>query len=143
MSTKSILPELVRRFEAEILKEWTRGQLEAVTFRFDLMSEADLTRQSAEFLATFEAGLAGEEIGDISGPEWERARGLLEDVASALGAELWTMSLLVDELGLFTAECAIRSREEVDMHDRLALALQDDLTARMVKDGAPDHDRLQ
>ena len=38
MSTKSILPELVRRFEAEILKEWTRGQLEAVTFRFDLMS---------------------------------------------------------------------------------------------------------
>ena len=149
MSTKSILPELVRRFEAEILKEWTRGQLEAVTFRFDLMSEADLTRQSAEFLAAFEAGLAREEIGDISGPEWERARGLLKDVASArarlgfspsetatfvfsikkplfalvqrelektpsaLGAELWTMNLLVDKLGLFTAECAIRSREEI------------------------------
>ncbi len=143
MSTKSILPELVRRFEAEILNDWMREQRAAITLRADLLTDAELARQSAEFFAAFQAGLQGQDLGEITGPAWGTARDLLKEIArlrsrqgfslsetatfvfslkqplfslcqrelerepALLVGELWTISVIIDKLGLFTAESAL------------------------------------
>ena len=149
MSTKSILPELVRRFEAEILNDWMREQRAAITLRADLLTDAELARQSAEFFAAFQAGLQGQDLGEITGPAWGTARDLLKEIARLrsrqgfslsetatfvfslkqplfalcqrelereavlLVGELWTISVIIDKLGLFTAESALAAREEI------------------------------
>ncbi len=41
-SIKSRIPEILRKFEKEILEDWTKEQLSAVTFRPDLMKEGNL-----------------------------------------------------------------------------------------------------
>ena len=147
--TTSILPGLIRKLEAELLKDWIREQRSAVTLRSDLLSDAELERQSAQFLAALQAGLDAEAFEEITDPGWERARGFLEEVArsrgrqgftpsetatflfslkqpvfkllqrelegnpAALVGELWAITVLVDRLGLFTAECALVAREEI------------------------------
>jgi len=149
VSTKSILPELVRRFEAEILNDWMREQRAAITLRADLLTDAELARQSAEFFAAFQAGLQGQDLGEITGPAWGTARDLLKEIARLrsrqgfslsetatfvfslkqplfalcqrelereavlLVGELWTISVIIDKLGLFTAESALAAREEI------------------------------
>ena len=50
---RSRLPELVRTHEAEILSDWIARQLESIATRRDLMNDAELRRQSHEFLAAF------------------------------------------------------------------------------------------
>ncbi|MBK8599039.1 MAG: STAS domain-containing protein [Holophagales bacterium] len=90
--TTSILPGLIRRFEAELLKDWVREQRTAVTLRSDLLPDAELERQSAQFLAALQAGLEAEAFGEISDPGWERARGFLEDVARSRGRQGFTPS---------------------------------------------------
>jgi hypothetical protein len=47
MSTKSNLPELIKRYESEILKDWMKEQFATGAKRADLMSEAELRDQSA------------------------------------------------------------------------------------------------
>src|SRR5713101_2281071 len=47
------LQEILAKSEKEILEEWLKGQLAATTLRKDLLSEADLRRESAEFLSLF------------------------------------------------------------------------------------------
>ena len=47
------LPEIVKAHEQEILAEWTARQLESTATRRDLINEAELRRQSQEFLAAF------------------------------------------------------------------------------------------
>lgn len=83
MSTKSSLPELVKRYESEILKNWIKEQLAAVTLRTDLMSEADLRDQSTQFLKTFRSALAAGELTEIDGPAWEEARVQLEGISGS------------------------------------------------------------
>src|SRR5262245_10173043 len=63
------LPELIRTHETEILADWIARQLENVATRRDLMNEAELRRQSQEFLAAFvKAAESG--IEDLHGPAW-------------------------------------------------------------------------
>lgn len=81
MSTKNNLSELVKRHESEILKDWIKEQLAAVTQRGDLMSEADLRDQSAQFMKAFRAALAAGELADIEGPAWADARTLLDGIS--------------------------------------------------------------
>ena len=48
------LPEIIRTHEQAILREWMQRQTESITTRRDLMSEADLHRQSRDFLSAFQ-----------------------------------------------------------------------------------------
>lgn len=149
MSSSSILTDLLKSFEAEILKAWLAQQRAAVTLRSDLLTDVELERQSTELLAALQAGLRGGDPGEITGPGWERARAFLEELArsrarqgftpsetatfvfsikqplflllrrelengpAGLVDELWTLTVLVDKLGLYTAECALTVREEI------------------------------
>ena len=148
MSPQSILPDLVKRFEAEILRDWMKELRSASTRRSDLIADVELERQTVEFFGAFrEAVLMGESV-EIAGSGWERVRSFLDAISrswaqrgfspsetatfvfslkqplfalvqkelekkpSGLAGELWTVSLLLDRLGLFTLECSLRAREE-------------------------------
>jgi rsbT co-antagonist protein RsbR len=123
-------------------------QLAAVAQRGDLINDADLRRQSQEFLTSFRQALAsGSE--DINTQVWDPVRGLLGEVSRSRarqgftpsetatfilslkqplframesenrkdGAELleslWTVSTLLDKLGLVTTEIFQKSRDEI------------------------------
>jgi rsbT co-antagonist protein RsbR len=69
MPNRLRLPEIVRTHEKEILTEWIALQLASVVTRRDLMNEAELRRQSQEFLAGF-VKAADTGIEDLHGPSW-------------------------------------------------------------------------
>jgi rsbT co-antagonist protein RsbR len=70
------LSTLVRASQHELLTEWMSLQLQSGATRRDLMNEAELRRQSADFLDAFTRAL--EESGtDIHGQKWASVRELL------------------------------------------------------------------
>jgi rsbT co-antagonist protein RsbR len=81
MSTVSRLPDLMKRYEAEILKEWIREQLTAITHRTDLMSEAELRRQSSDFLRVFNDASQAGELTDVTAMNWEKAKSMIESIS--------------------------------------------------------------
>lgn len=145
----SKLQEILTRSEKEILEEWIKEKLAAITLRKDLLSEADLRRESAEFLSLFTRAIFSGTVGEIAGQAWagprdflaklSRSRAILGFVpsetaafvfslkqplfarlqevyakdAAALSAELWTVTTLIDKLGLWTAETFMNAREEI------------------------------
>jgi rsbT co-antagonist protein RsbR len=147
-SAKTRLPEIIRTHEQAILDDWLRQQLQSVSMRRDLMSEAELQRQSREFLSAFvdAAGRGG--IQDMHGASWTPVRELLGRVsesrahqgfsssetatfifslkqplftqlrhsipdASALADEIWTTSVALDALGLYTTERYQKARDDI------------------------------
>jgi rsbT co-antagonist protein RsbR len=147
-SAKTRLPEIIRTHEQAILDDWIRQQLQSGATRRDLMSEAELQRQSREFLAAFvdAAGRGG--IQDLYGATWTTVRELLGRVsetrahqgfsstetatfifslkqplfaqlrhsipdATALADEIWTTSVALDALGLYTTERYQKTRDEI------------------------------
>lgn len=149
METKSNLPELIKKYESEILANWMKEQLSAFTLRPDLMSEAELNQQSKEFLKVFQATCQAGEMIDITGPIWEKGRKMLQGISESrarqgftpsetaifvfslkqplftlikkefdkdpksLVSEIWTVTVVLDKLGLYTAEVFIKSKEEL------------------------------
>ena len=80
-SPTSALPKLLRDQQQAVLKEWTAYQLQSLASRRDLISDADLSRQSEQFLDAF---IEAMESGDGSrghGPAWERLHELLKDLS--------------------------------------------------------------
>ncbi len=83
MATKSRLPEWAKKYENEILQNWIKEQIAAAIFRTDLLPEAELRRQSKDFLNAFNLALQGEELTDITGPHWENVRAMLGDISNS------------------------------------------------------------
>ncbi len=148
MTSDSVLTNVVERHEAELLAEWLKVQAAAQTRRSDLLEEADLRRQSEEFLSAFVSAIRSGDFSTTSA-RWEplrahlaaisRSRTLqgfspaetatfvfsfkqplfallrreLADRPGPLADEMWTATLVLDKLGLFTMEVYQRSREEI------------------------------
>jgi rsbT co-antagonist protein RsbR len=142
------LVDVLKQYEADILKEWLKEQLGSFTLRTDLMSEAELTEQSRTLLQGIRQA-AEREPADITGAAWANVREFLGEVsrtrarqgfsptetatfvfslkqplftrlrqhlgrdAEALADEIWTATVLIDKLGLYTVEVYQKGREEV------------------------------
>ncbi len=76
-----VLPDLLRKHEPDLLSAWVQIQLKAGT-RGDLISEPELRRDAAEFLAAFRDA-AQNGATNINGPEWARLRDLLSELSRA------------------------------------------------------------
>jgi len=143
------LADIVRKHETELLNDWVKEQLAAVTLRLDLMNEAELREQSRRFLAAFREAVGRGGAADVTAPAWGDVRSLLTEVsagrakqgfspsetalfvfslkqpvftrlrqeygaaAGALADEIWSATVVLDKLGLFTTEVYQKSREEV------------------------------
>jgi rsbT co-antagonist protein RsbR len=77
----SILPNVLRDRQKEILEQWSNEQAAASTSRGDLISEAELRKQSVEFLDLFREAVSHGELDDVSGETWAGARELLSTLS--------------------------------------------------------------
>jgi rsbT co-antagonist protein RsbR len=147
--TRSRIADILMRSEGELLAEWMKEQMSAVTRRADLIDDAELREQSRAFLALLREGVESGNLDDLGKPEWARMTELLADVsrsrarqgctpsetaifvfsvkqplfarlraehrndAEALGDDIWTATVLLDRLVLWTTEVFQKSREEV------------------------------
>ncbi len=147
--TSNHIADILARYEQPILEEWLREQSAALSARRDLISDADLRRQSAEFLALFTPACRSGSLTDITAPEWQQSCNFLGDVsrsratqgfspsetatfvfslkqpfffhlrqelgtdAATLAEEMWSATVLLDKLGLYTTEVHQKAREQV------------------------------
>jgi len=65
------IAEIFTRHEKPLLVDWLRVQLAARTVRKDLLPEADLRRESVEFLAVLTPACRAGSLTDIATPEWK------------------------------------------------------------------------
>lgn len=148
-SKTSRISEILDRDEAELLEDWMKEQLGAVTLRPDLMDASELRRQSVEYLRLVRQAAQTGNLTDMDAPEWDKAREMLgrisrsraeqgfssSDTATfvlslkqplftrlrlelgedtqALGEEMWTATVFLDKLGLYTVEAYQEGREGV------------------------------
>ena len=75
------LPEVLKKYERELLADWIEHQLAAVTLRRDLMNDTELQEQSHEFLGFFREALQGGDVSDVTGAAWTNTRELLGNVS--------------------------------------------------------------
>ena len=80
-TTGGALAEILTRNEKELLAEWMRHQLESVTTRRDLISEAELRDQSQQFLRLFRTALGRRPDGDLSHDAWTDVKEMLAEVS--------------------------------------------------------------
>jgi len=78
---ESKLPELLKKYEKELLSDWMRDQLAAPAFRSDLIKESDLRQESADFLSLFQQATQSGSLTDIQTPEWASMREFLSTLS--------------------------------------------------------------
>ncbi|HEX8432148.1 MAG TPA: STAS domain-containing protein [Longimicrobium sp.] len=135
--------DILAREPRELQEAWIAEQLSSPAMRGDLITEAELRQQSAEFLDLFTTAVRNEGTENLDTPQWAPVRDMLGRVSrgraqrgftptetatfvfslkrpllARLGGEaggdtFWTVTSLLDRLGLFTTEVYQRSREEV------------------------------
>jgi rsbT co-antagonist protein RsbR len=86
-SEASNLTSLIAKHEQDILSDWVSRQLAATTFRRDLLSEAALRDQSAEFLSLFRRAIAD---GDSGGSAWQTLKEFLGSVSRSRARQGFT-----------------------------------------------------
>lgn len=86
----SQIPEIVRKYEADILKDWMEHQL--VSTRRDLIQDAELREQSRQFLSSFSESIQNGNMTDIRAPEWAAMREMLATVSRARARQGFTPS---------------------------------------------------
>jgi rsbT co-antagonist protein RsbR len=76
------IAEIVSKHERDLLAEWVKQQLAAVTLRRDLIKDEDLREQSRRFLELFAAALTKTPSGtEVQGPAWAEVREVLMELS--------------------------------------------------------------
>jgi rsbT co-antagonist protein RsbR len=89
--TRTPLAELIRTHESDILRDWLAQQANNTAMRRDLINEADLKRQSQEFLESFvKAAETG--LDDPAGPAWAPVTELLTRISRSRAVQGFSSS---------------------------------------------------
>jgi rsbT co-antagonist protein RsbR len=155
----SLLPDILKRHEAQILKDWVKEQLSVL--RPEAISEGSLREQAQRFFGLLRDAVQSGDLSDVTGPAWAGVREMLAELsraraslgstpsetasfvlslkqplfarlrqevgrdAEALADEIWTATLLLDRLALYTTEVYLKGREELirrQQHEMLELS---------------------
>ncbi len=76
-----VIASILATHASALLEEWVAVQLRSPTFRVDIVSEAEVRRQSGEFLRRFQEAAGSAATDDPSDPAWEPVRDLLADLS--------------------------------------------------------------
>ena len=79
---KSRVPEVLKKHQSDLLKEWVAQQLSSTTLRSDLMKESTLREQSAKFLNLFQEATQSGNLTDLSAGAWTTVKGLLSEISA-------------------------------------------------------------
>jgi len=85
------LADLIRKHEGDLLNDWVKEQLAALTLRPDLLSEAELREQSRSLLSAVRTAL-DKSGGEIGSAEWTPVRELLGDFSRSRARQGFTPS---------------------------------------------------
>src|SRR5436190_9073452 len=88
----TLLADILRQHQQEILGEWVRLQLESASTRRDLITESELRQQSRDFLAAFALAISSGERVDSAGSSWTQVRELLARVSDVRARQGFTAS---------------------------------------------------
>jgi len=75
------LPDILKKSQSQILDEWIKQQLAEGGARKDLIKDAELRKQSEEFLSQLQRGTQSGEMVNIKAPAWSATLELLGDLA--------------------------------------------------------------
>jgi rsbT co-antagonist protein RsbR len=78
---KNRIPELLHRYEADLLAEWVKGQLASAGGASGRIREAELREQCAAFLHHLREATQGDNLTDVTAPGWAATRDLLAEVS--------------------------------------------------------------
>ncbi len=146
--TKSRIPEIVKKSEQDLLKDWIQEQTASTSRQKLLIKEDELRQQCRDFLNLLSQAIQSDGMGDLTSPAWAPVREMLGNVSrsrtqlgftpsetatfvfslkkplftrlrrdvknvEALADETWTITELLDKLGLYTTEMIQKAREDV------------------------------
>ncbi len=87
------LPEILRKYDSEILRDWLRLQQESVARRRDLISDQELQAQSKEFLGLLQTAVQTGAFRDVQrGAEWAAVRDMLSAITRSRSIQGFTPS---------------------------------------------------
>src|SRR5215471_5246601 len=86
-----VLSDILKNSQ-QIVELWLRQQMAASSRRADLISEADLRRESTEFLKAFRQGVESGELENVDGPTWAGAREILTETSRSRARQGFTPS---------------------------------------------------
>src|SRR5215213_4124148 len=92
MIDKSEIPNILQDHEEELLEDWVQVQLASSTRRSDLISDFELRQQSAEFLRAFRQASQGNDVIDITNPQWDHVREILTEISRSRTQQGFTSS---------------------------------------------------
>ena len=92
MVDKSKIPNILQDHEEELLEDWVQEQLLSSTRRSDLISDYELRQQSAEFLRAFRQASQGNDVIDITNPQWDHVREILTEISRSRAQQGFTSS---------------------------------------------------
>lgn len=78
---RSRISEVLTLHEQALLADWLREQANSLTARQDLISEADLRQQSAEFLSLITTSCRSGNLTNINSPEWRPVLDFLDGIS--------------------------------------------------------------
>lgn len=79
-SGKSHIPEILKKYETELLADWLQ-ELKAASSRRGLIKEAELQEECREFLELLKKTLHQGNLSDIEAPEWNDIREMLTSIS--------------------------------------------------------------
>jgi rsbT co-antagonist protein RsbR len=77
----SRIPDILRRFEQELLVNWMEQQLSADILHRDLIKDTELQEQSREFLTIFREAMQNGNLTEIGTSEWAAMREFLSNLS--------------------------------------------------------------
>src|SRR4051812_35334279 len=80
---KTRLPELLKRHQASILKDWMQQQLDATGTHSGRLSEAEVREQSRSLLNAVLEGSQHGATADLSGTPWTTIRSQLSEISES------------------------------------------------------------
>ncbi|MCF8105314.1 MAG: STAS domain-containing protein [Desulfohalobiaceae bacterium] len=86
------LPEILEKYEQELLKDWIREQLSSGVLRPDLIDETALREEAAEFISLFRSALQAGGVVDTSAEAWKEVRDMLSRISRTRGEKGFTPS---------------------------------------------------
>ena len=84
---QSRIPEILARYEAELLQEWLAEQQAAGTDRPDLIRATELREQAREFIGLMRRATESGSIADIGAPAWAPLREMLAAMSRSRGLQ--------------------------------------------------------
>src|SRR5262245_5206841 len=83
---RSRIPELLRKYETDLLAEWIQQQIAAGP-RSGRIEEAELRAQCRSFLSLLREAIQDNDTGDIATREWQAVRDLLSELSRSRGIQ--------------------------------------------------------